>query len=140
MADMQAALRAELKRRAALPPAQRAALEASGSTGLNGRYTMDTWTAALPGLKEETLRTMEAKQTTALDARLSARADVPRIYAAYRARDAETQALTAGVLASLSAPQADGKWATGTGTRTRFVPPPFVEGGGGAPPPPRRNK
>lgn len=138
--DMQAAVRAELARRAALPSAQRAALEAAGRARLDGRHTMDTWTAALSGLKEETLRGMEASQTQALSTRTAARADVPRVYAAYRARDAETQSLTDGVLAALSSPQPDGKWAGAPGTKAGFVPPPVISSGGGGGSPPRRKK
>ncbi|TBR22913.1 hypothetical protein EPO15_06995 [bacterium] len=131
MTDMRDQLRAELARRAALPRAQRTALDAAGQAGLQGRFTRDTWVAALPGLKEETLRTMMGRQEQALAARTDARAAVPRTYAEYRARDAETQALAAGVLASLSSPQPNGGFAGGSLTKTGFVPAPTGGGGPG---------
>lgn len=136
---MRDALRAEVARREALPPAERARLESGGVPRLEGHYTLDTWRAALPGLKESTLKTMAGNQEKALEARTAARADVPGTYAQYRARDAETTALTAGVLARLTGP--DGKWATGSGQKAGFVPPPVVgNGGGGGSPPPRRKR
>lgn len=125
---------AELDRRAALPPAERRALEAAAAPRLDGRFSNEQWLAALRTVKAETLRAIDENQRKALEARTAARAAVPGTYAAYRARDAETSALAAGVLASLAMPRPDGGWAGEPGTRTGFVPPPAPAGGGGGGP------
>lgn len=82
---------------------------------------------------------IEANAARSYDRPSTVRAAVPGIYAQYRARDAETTELAAGVLARLTAP--DGKWTSGSGPKAGFVPAPVVtSGGGGGSPPPRRKR
>lgn len=129
--DMRATVLAELKRREALSQGDRMALEAASAPRLDGRYTREQWNAAILGLKSETLEKMAENQRNAIETRTTGRADVPRVYTAYRERDAETSNLTTGVLASLPVPGKDGAWPVAHGTRVKGVPPPPSGGGSG---------
>ncbi|TPW20384.1 MAG: hypothetical protein FD126_1740 [Elusimicrobia bacterium] len=131
LVSMNAAVRAELKRRQALAPAERQRLEASAAPRLDGRYTREQWNAAILGVQAETLERMAENQRKAIETRTTGRADVPRIYSAYRERDAESANLTAGVLAALPVPGKDGAWPVAHGTKVKAVPPPPGGGGGG---------
>lgn len=131
LVDMRATVLAELKRRAALSEGDRVALEAASASRLDGRFTREQWNAAILGLKSETLEKMAENQRKAIETRTTGRADVPRIYSAYRQRDAETSNLTTGVLASLPVPGKDGAWPVAHGTKVKGVPPPPSGGGGG---------
>lgn len=126
--ELVGAVRAEQSRRAALPEPARRALDATAAPIPGGAHKLDAWKTAIRTLSAESLRTLDSNWGGALTDKARSRAEMPRLYAAYRRRDAETQALTARVLAALDDPSRN--WASGpAGTKAGFVPPPA--GGGG---------